>query len=316
MSAALRRALGSLSRSAVALLLLLIAAAVLIEPALLSERAIRNVLVTASPLMLLAAAQALVLLTGGVDLSVGPIVSISNVMAAALMLASPELSAPIIACALLAGGLVGALNGWLVAFARLNPFILTLSTGMAVQGLALAIMDQPSGRVTAGFRQMARATVGPVPIAVLAIAALFVILVLMLRHTRYGISLFAIGGNEASARVSGLRVRPVKLSVYAVSGVLSAVGGLLLAARVGSGDPLIGEPYSLDSITAAVLGGASLAGGVVNLAGAFAASILLAIINSVLNLQGVSPFIQWIVKGLILIAALALDRVRRPGVAA
>ncbi|MGA8652030.1 MAG: ABC transporter permease [Xanthobacteraceae bacterium] len=301
-----------LGRSAnTAFLLGLIVLAVMIEPILLNERALRNVLTSASPLMIVAAGQALVMLVGGIDLSVGPVMGLANVIVAGAMQTSPGLAAPIVLGCLLAGIAVGLLNGWLVSYVRLNPFIITLAVGMAVQGLTLEIMNEPSGLVVSGFRQIASAAFGPVPVAAIVIGAAFLVLAGVLRQTPQGVALFALGGNEASARLSGLPTRRLKLVVYAACGMLSACSGLLLASRVGSGDPLIGEPYSLDSITAAVLGGTSLIGGVINLAGAMVASILLALINTLLNLEGISAFFQWIVKGAILIAALSLDLLRR-----
>jgi ribose/xylose/arabinose/galactoside ABC-type transport system permease subunit len=252
-----------------------------------------------------------VMLTGGIDLSVGSILSLANVIAAFLMQRWPEFAPLIVVASLLAGTFVGALNGWLVAYVRLNPFIITLAVGMAVQGVTLEIMNEPSGRVTQGFREIARAAIGPIPTATIVIGACVLLLATLLRQTPTGIALFAIGGNQASARMSGVPTRRLTLSVYALSGALSVCAGLLLASRVSSGDPLIGDPYSLDSITAAVLGGTSLVGGVISLAGAFVASVLLALINTLLNLKGISPFFQWIVKGAILIAALSLDLLGR-----
>lgn len=293
------------------LILALIALSVVAEPILLGERSIRNVLVSASPLLLVAAAQAIVILTKGIDLSVGSIISLSNVVAAALMQAYPDMTIPVVILAILAGGAVGLLNGWLVAYVGLNPFIITLAVAIAVQGLTLEILYQPGGLVSPGFPQIARAAIGAVPISAIVILALFILLAVVLRRTSYGVSLYAIGGNEAGAHVSGVPTARYKLSVYVFSGLMAALAGLLLASRMSSGDPLIGEPYSLDSITAAVLGGTSLAGGSISLTGTFAAGILLAVLNSFLNLQGVSPFYQWIVKGLILIGALCLDFVRK-----
>jgi ribose transport system permease protein len=293
-----------------AFLLGLIVVAVLIEPILLNERALRNVFTSANPLLLVTAGQALTMLTGGIDLSVASVLSLANVIAAFAMQKWPEYAVVVVLASLLAGTGVGALNGWLVSYARLNPFIITLAIGMAVQGLTLEIMSVPSGLVTAGFRQIARTAIGPVPVVTMVIGAAFVVLALLLRQTPHGVALFAVGGNEASARMSGLPTRRLKLAVYAASGLCSACAGLFLAARVGSGDPLIGDPYSLDSITASVLGGTSLIGGVINLAGALVASVLLALINTLLNLKGISPFYQWIAKGMILIAALSLDLLR------
>ena len=288
----------------------LIVVAVVVEPMLLNERALRNVMTSANPLMIVTAGQALTMLTGGIDLSVASVMSLANVIAASVMQKSPEYAAVIALASVLAGIGVGALNGWLVSYARLNPFIITLAIGMAVEGLTLEIMNEPSGLVTTGFRQIARTSIGPVPVATIVIGAAFAVLATLLRQTPHGIALFAVGGNEASARMSGVPTRRLKLAVYAASGMCSACAGLFLASRVGSGDPLIGDPYSLDSITAAVLGGTSLIGGVINLAGALVASVLLALVNTLLNLKGISPFFQWIAKGTILIAALSLDLLR------
>jgi ribose/xylose/arabinose/galactoside ABC-type transport system permease subunit len=293
------------------LLTALIVAAIVIEPALLNERAVRNVLTTATPLMMVAAAQAMVMLTGGVDLSVGSILSLSNVVAALSMQRFPELAMLISVGCVVLGAVVGLLNGALVAYARLNAFIITLAVGIAVQGLTLSLMSEPSGRVPPGFREIVRVSVGAVPAVTVAVGALFLLLSVFLRKTPRGLELFAIGGNEASARMSGVPTRNRTLSVYVFSGVLSACAGLFLAARVSSGDPLIGDPYTLDSVTAAVLGGTSVVGGTINLAGAFVASILLTLINTLLNFKGISPFFQWIIKGTMLIGALSLDLLRR-----
>jgi ribose transport system permease protein len=293
------------------LLLALIVAAIVIEPALLNERAVRNVFTTATPLMMVAAAQAMVMLTGGVDLSVGSILSLSNVVAALLMQRSPELAMLIAVGCVVIGGVVGLLNGALVAYARLNAFIITLAVGIAVQGLTLSLMSEPSGLVPPGFREIVRVGIGAVPVATIAVGALFLFLSGFLRKTPCGLELFAIGGNEASARMSGVPTSRRTLSVYVFSGALSACAGLFLAARVSSGDPLIGDPYTLDSVTAAVLGGTSVVGGTINLAGAFVASLLLTLINTLLNFKGISPFFQWIIKGTMLIGALSLDLLRR-----
>ncbi len=293
------------------LIVALIAASVAAEPILLGERAIRNVLVSASPLLLVAAAQAIVILTKGIDLSVGSIMSLANVVAAVLMETYPDMVVPIVILTLVCGCAIGLVNGWLVAYVGLNPFIITLAVAMAVQGLTLEILYQPGGLVTPGFAQISRAALGALPYSAVAILALYLLLAIVLRRTPYGVSLFAIGGNEAGARISGVPTARYKLSVYGLSGLMAAFAGLLLASRMSSGDPLVGDAFTLDSITAAVLGGTSLSGGSISLAGTFVAGILLSVLNSFLNLQGVSPFYQWIVKGLILIGALCLDFIRK-----
>ena len=297
--------------SPIFLIVALIALSVAAEPILLGERAIRNVLVGASPLLLVAAGQAIVILTKGIDLSVGSTMGLANVVAAALMEVYPDMVVPIVLLTLVGGCTVGLVNGWLVAYVGLNPFIITLAVAMAVQGLTLEILYQPGGLVTPGFAQIARAALGAIPYSAVAILLLYLLLAMVLRRTHYGVSLYAVGGNEAGARISGVPTARYKLRVYVFSGLMAAFAGLLLASRMSSGDPLVGDAYTLDSITAAVLGGTSLSGGSISLAGTFVAGILLSVLNSFLNLQGVSPFYQWIVKGLILIGALCLDFIRK-----
>jgi ribose transport system permease protein len=305
----LRRFLGSGGNAL--LLVFLIIVAIIVEPALISPRAIKNILTSANPLIVVAVGQALVMLTGGVDLSVGSVISLSNVIAALLMHRSPGLAIPIVIGCVVAGMAVGLLNGLLVAYARVSAFIITLAIGIALQGVTLDIMKEPGGEVTEGPAQISRITWGRVPAVTVVLVVLVLLLAWAIRRTPLGISLIAVGGNEASARMSGLPVRRLKALVYVISGGLASCAGLLLASRVSSGDPLIGTPYSLDSITAAVLGGTSLVGGVISGVGAFVAGVLLTLINTLLNLRGMSPFLQWIVKGAILIAALSLDFLRR-----
>ncbi|WP_158803480.1 MULTISPECIES: ABC transporter permease [unclassified Acidisoma] len=305
----LRRFLGSGGNAL--LLVFLIILAIIVEPALISPRAIKNILTSANPLIVVAVGQALVMLTGGVDLSVGSVISLSNVIAALLMQRSPGLAIPIMIFCVLAGMAVGLLNGLLVAYARVSAFIITLAVGIALQGVTLDIMKQPGGEVTQGLAQISRITWGRVPVVTIVLVVLVLLLAWAIRRTPLGISLIAVGGNEASARMSGLPVLRLKALVYVISGGLASCAGLLLASRVSSGDPLIGTPYSLDSITAAVLGGTSLVGGVISGVGALVAGVLLTLINTLLNLRGMSPFLQWIVKGAILIAALSLDFLRR-----
>jgi ribose transport system permease protein len=239
------------------------------------------------------------------------VISLSNVIAALLMQRSPGLAIPIMIFCVLAGMAVGLLNGLLVAYARVSAFIITLAVGIALQGVTLDIMKQPGGEVTQGLAQISRITWGRVPVVTIVLVVLVLLLAWAIRRTPLGISLIAVGGNEASARMSGLPVLRLKALVYVISGGLASCAGLLLASRVSSGDPLIGTPYSLDSITAAVLGGTSLVGGVISGVGALVAGVLLTLINTLLNLRGMSPFLQWIVKGAILIAALSLDFLRR-----
>lgn len=281
------------------------------QPAFLTLRNIRNILVSVTPWSIATIGQTFVILTAGIDLSVGPVISLTNVIAAFLMKDYPEQAIPIILLCLAVGTVVGLINGLAVAYLRLNPFIITLATGTVAQGLALEVMYQPSGMVTPGFREVSRGSLGPIPYAVIYLLVLYLVGSYILKRTPYGLSIYAIGGNEASARLSGIRTRRVLLSVYAISGFLAACAGLFIASRIGSGDPLVGEPYALDSITAAVLGGASLFGGIGDLWGGLAGALIIAILSTLLNMNNINPFYHWIIKGAILISALALDFLRK-----
>jgi len=283
------------------------------QPTFLTLRSVRNILVSATPWSIATIGQTVVILTAGIDLSVGPVISMTNVIAADLMKKYPEQAILIILLCLAAGLMVGIVNGLAVAYLRLNPFIITLATGTAVQGLALEIMYQPSGMVTSGFRQVSRGTLGPIPYAVGYLLILYLVGSYILKRTPYGLSIYAVGGNETSARLSGIRTKRILLSVYAISGLLATCAGLFIASRIGSGDPLVGEPYALDSITAAVLGGASLFGGVGDLWGGLAGALIIAILSTLLNMNNINPFYQWIIKGAILIGALAIDFFRKGG---
>ncbi len=311
MTAIMGQRLRNLLASPVFLLLVLLAAGLAIEPVMTGERAIRNILISATPLILAGIAQSLVILVGGIDLSIGAIISVTNVVAVSLMTAQPDMMVPIVAAVLLLGLAIGLVNGLLCAYSGASPFIITLAMGIALQGVALEIMYQPSGTVTAVFRQIARLYLGPLPVATLVVIAFAILLAIAIRRTSWGVSLIAIGGNETSARLSGIAEKRHKVALYAISGLLAAFAGLFLASRIGTGDPLVGDPTTLDSITVAVLGGGSFLGGSISVAGTTLAAIVLAMINTLLNLQGVSPFYQWILKGAILIAALSLDLLRR-----
>ncbi|MBN9023875.1 MAG: ABC transporter permease [Rhizobiales bacterium] len=311
MTPTLGQRLRHIAASPVFLLLILLAAGLAIEPVMTGERAIRNILISATPLILAGIAQALVILVGGIDLSIGAIISVTNVVAVSLMTAEPGMVVPIVAAVLLLGLAIGLVNGLLCAYSGASPFIITLAMGIALQGVALEIMYQPSGTVAAGFREIARLYLGALPVATLVVIAFAILLAVAIRRTSWGVSLIAIGGNETSARLSGIAAQRHKVALYAISGLLAAVAGLFLASRIGTGDPLVGDPVTLDSITVAVLGGGPFFGGSISIVGTTLAGIVLAMINTLLNLQGVSPFYQWILKGAILIAALSLDLLRR-----
>jgi len=288
-------------------LFILIIIGIISQPTFTSVRNLRNIIITTTPWAIASIGQTMVLLTAGIDLSLGSVISLTNTVAALLMKQNPEMMLAIVALCIISGTFVGFINGIGIAYLNLNPFILTLATSVATQGITLAIMYQPGGLVTELFLKVSRAELGPIPVALLYILFFYLLGWFVLRKTPFGLDVYAVGGNEAAARLSGIRTKRVKLAVYTISGFLAALAGLFIASRIGSGDPLVGNTMATDTITASVLGGTSLFGGVGGLIGSLMGSFFIGTLSSTLNLNNVSPYIQWIVKGLMLIVALALD---------
>ncbi len=292
-------------------MLLLCIVGTITQPTFLSLRNFRNVLISGTPLAIVTIGQSMAMLTGGIDLSIGSIISLTNTEAAFFMKTYPDRVIEIVLLCLVSGLLIGLINGLVIAYLRLNPFIITLATGTIIQGITLGIMYQPGGLVTEGFAKIAKISIGPIPYAIFYIIILYLIGSYILRRTPFGLSIYALGGNELSARLSGIRTKRVLVLVYMISGFSSALAGLFIASRIGSGDPIVGDPFSLDAITAAVLGGTSLFGGVGSLTGGLAGAYIITILSTVLNLNNISPFYQWIAKGVTLIAALTIDLWRK-----
>lgn len=289
-----------------ALLLLLVLASAAFVPRFASGTNLSHVLTQAVPLMLVAAGQTVILITGGIDLAVGEMVTLATVIASYLMAPGGlGTAAGVLAC-LLAGLAVGLANGFGIARFRLPPFLMTLAIMFCLQGINLYFRPVPGGVIPAGFRSIASVRWGIVPVAAVATVALLAALSVHLRGSRFGLHLYAVGGGEAQARLAGVRVESVKLAAYLMSGALAALAGLFLAARTGTGDPLIGSSYAFSSIIAGVLGGASLFGGRGSVWGAMASALLLACLANVLNLLHVVAYWQWIVDGWVLILAVAV----------
>lgn len=265
-----------------------------------------NVLRQAVVLGLISIGQTFVILAGGIDLSVGSVLKLVNVLTAGVLDGQEALTFPIMFGALLLGGLVGLINGLVITRLRVAPFIVTLGMFSILRGAALAYTTEPVGGITAPLRFFYNGEIGPVPFPVIAFAIIFVICWFVLRNTPFGRHVYAVGGNDQVARQSGISIARVKITVYVISGILAALAGLLTASRMGLGDPIVGEGFELDSITAVVLGGVSLFGGRGTLIGVLAGVLLLGLINNMLNLLAVSQWYQQLVKGLIIVAAVAI----------
>jgi inositol transport system permease protein len=265
---------------------------------------------------ILAVGVTFVLLTGGVDLSLGSLVALTGVVAASF--AHPgdyPLLVPI-GAGILAGVACGAVNGVVITRGRVAPFIVTLGMMTIARGLALVLSGgKPVSNMSPSLIRLGGDVIigaGPdalhLPIPVLILAGIAALSWLFLRNIRLGRYVYAVGGNENAARAAGINVNGVKLFAYTVCGALAGLAGVILAARITTGQPNAGIAYELDAIAAAVIGGTSLSGGVGGVGGTLLGALLMGVINNGLDLLNVSSYYQQIVKGAIIVGAVWLDR--------
>ncbi|MDD3251270.1 MAG: ABC transporter permease [Lachnospiraceae bacterium] len=271
----------------------------------------KNLLRSSFPLFMVGFGQTLIILTGGIDLSLGGIVALSNVVCVMIMNPGDKMSIVLaVAATLLVGLICGAVNGAVITKGRLAPIIVTIATTTIFDGTALLILPKPGGSVDKVFAKfLTRGWSGFVPL-------LFLILIVLLirnltNQTPYGKALRAVGGNENAAYSTGIQVEKVKFFAYCIAGVLCAVAGIFLSAQMNSADATIGKNYAMNAITATVVGGTAMTGAVGDPLGTIAGVFIISIINNMLNLFGVSSFYQFICQGLILIAALSLSALNK-----
>jgi ribose transport system permease protein len=256
---------------------------------------------------IIAVGMTFVIISGGIDLSVGSILAFAGVvMAHALRLGWP------LPLAILAGVAVGAgcglVNGLLIAYGRLPPFIATLGMMSVARGGALLATDgRPVSGFGEGFRWLATGQVAAVPVPVLVMLLVYAAAHFALQRTKFGRYTYAIGGNEEASLLSGVPVRLYKIGIYVVGGALAALSAVILTARLNSAQPIAGLNYELDAIAAAVIGGTSLMGGQGSVVGTLVGALIMGVLRNGLNLLGVSSFIQQVVIGGVIIAAVLLD---------
>jgi ribose/xylose/arabinose/galactoside ABC-type transport system permease subunit len=266
---------------------------------------------------ILAVGQTFVIITGGIDLSVGSLVSLSGVLMAtfanSMHLSGVTLVVATLIVGILAGGFAGYINALPVVRMGLPPFITTLAMMLVARGLAYRIADgQPIPLASEAFNSTGTGfAFAGVPNAVLWLAVIVVGFAILLSRTRFGRYVYAIGGNEEAARLAGIQVAHVKTLVYVISGACAAVAGLLLMARFGSGSPQTGLGYELQAIAAVVVGGTSLTGGRGSIWGTFVGALLIGILNNVMNLLNIESYTQEIVLGAVILAAVMLDAARK-----
>jgi len=292
-----------------AALILIVIALSIVSPAFLGIRNILNVLRQVSINGYLAVGLTFVILTGGIDLSVGSTVAFSGVMAATLAQNPENPTFIIVLAGLLVGLAVGIANGVLIARWNLAPFIVTLGMMSMIRGMTFVYSDgRPIPNLKVEFLEIGRGSFLGVPTPVIILGVVLLLAWFVLYKITFGRHVFAVGGNEQASLISGLNVRKVKIFVYGISGLLAGLTGVILTSRVTSGLPQSGQSYELDAIAAVVIGGTSLSGGKGKLWGTAVGFLLIGIINNGLDLLNVSSFYQLIVKGFIIILAVMLDR--------
>ena len=249
-----------------------------------------------------------VILGGGIDLSVGSLAAVGGALAAEL---SPHGSLAAIAVAVLATSGLGLVNGLLVTRARVQPFITTLAMMFAARGLLLVHTHEQSVRMdhaATGLTWLGRGQVGPVPMPIVLLFGAYLVAWVVLEHTRFGRHVFAVGDSDEAARLMGLDVDRVRVGVYVLSGALAGFAGVLLAARLGAGQPVAGAGWELNAITAVVVGGTLLSGGHGNVLSTLVGVLLLGFILNVFNLEGtISSYWQWVLRGAFLLAVVVIQ---------
>jgi len=269
---------------------------------------------------ILAIGMTMVIVAGGIDLSVGSVLAFGGMLAASFATGSQGVTpwsgtyavAIPVAASLLAGAVCGALNGWIVARFRIQAFIATLGMLLAARGFTMSLTGgNPISDLSPSLRWFGTGAAAGVPVPIVILTCVFLCAWVVLDKTVFGRHIYAVGGNEASARTSGIQTRRVKTCVYAISGFLAGLAGIILTAKTGSAQTNAGSSYELDAIAAAVIGGASLSGGVGSVPGTLFGALIMGVMNNSLDILGVESFYQSIVKGVLIVGAVILDASRR-----
>ncbi len=288
--------------------LVLMAVLSVLSPAFLTVSNLFNVAQQVSINAIMAAGMTFVILTAGIDLSVGSVLAFSGAIMAGLLSTGKPVLLGILG-GLAVGTLLGLINGIVITRGKVQPFIATLAMLTIARGLTLVYTDgRPITGLPEAFVWLGAGDVGRVPVPVIIMALVFGAAYVILTQTPLGRYVYAIGGNEEAARLSGVNVQFVKTLVYATSGLLSAVSAIVITGRLNSAQPTAGAGYELDAIAAVVLGGTTLAGGEGSVLGTLLGAFIIGVLNNGLNLLNVSSFYQQVVKGVVILLAVLLDR--------
>ncbi len=295
-------------KSLFGLILLIIVMSFLSSRFFLKVSNLLNVFTQVSVNAVIAMGMTFVILTGGIDLSVGSILAISGAVAAMIMKDTGNIFLAI-SGALVVGMIIGYINGIIIAKGKLQAFIATLATMTIFRGVTYVFTKGiPISGLDQSFMAIGNEKVLGIPWPIIIMLGIFLITAYVLNQTKFGRYIYAIGGNEDSARLSGISTHRAKTIVYMISGLMAAVSGIIVTSRIGSAGATAGEGYELDAIAAVVIGGTSLSGGEGSIGGTIIGALIIGILNNGLNLMNVNPFYQSIIKGSVILIAVLFDK--------
>lgn len=291
-------------------LIVLVVFVTFLNPSFISATNLLNLLRQVSTNALIAFGMTFVIITGGIDLSVGSTLALSSALTAGMIVSGLD---PVLAMIVGVGiGFVlGAVNGLLITKGKMAPFIATLATMTIFRGLTLVFTD---GKPITGigdsfiFKYMGRGYLFGIPFPVVLTLVCFAVLFMLLHKMTFGRKTFAIGGNEKAAYIAGIKSDRIKVMIYAISGMMASISGIIITSRLNSAQPTAGTSYEMDAIASVVLGGTSLSGGRGRIVGTLIGALIIGTLNNGLNLLGVSSFYQQVVKGIVIIIAVLIDR--------
>lgn len=292
-------------------LIILMAVITIINSNFLTANNLLNLLLQVTSNALIAFGMTFVILTGGIDLSVGSILALSSALIAGLLGSGMPVTLAIL-ISLILGCILGMMNGLLISYGKLAPFIVTLATMTIFRGATLVYTN--GNPITKGlsdtflFQFLGQGYIVGIPFPVIIMFIVFIVLYVLLHKTAFGKSVYAIGGNEKAAYISGVKLNKVKIIIYSISGIMASISGLIITSRLSSAQPTAGASYEMDAIAAVVLGGTSLSGGKGRILGTLIGALIIGVLNNGLNIIGVSAFWQQVVKGVVILIAVLIDR--------
>lgn len=292
-------------------LIILMAVITIINSNFLTANNLLNLLLQVTSNALIAFGMTFVILTGGIDLSVGSILALSSALTAGLLGSGMPVALAILS-SLILGCILGMINGLLISYGKLAPFIVTLATMTIFRGATLVYTN--GNPITKGlsdtflFQFLGQGYIVGIPFPVIIMFIVFIVLYVLLHKTAFGKSVYAIGGNEKAAYISGVKLNKVKIIIYSISGMMASISGLIITSRLSSAQPTAGASYEMDAIAAVVLGGTSLSGGKGRILGTLIGALIIGVLNNGLNIIGVSAFWQQVVKGVVILIAVLIDR--------